>query len=202
MATLLLMPMWLSSGPSGVTRSALDATSITVGAAISRVRESAELVVARLATDMEALQASLPTSVEGYATGYFRFGGYSVYLYRFGDEFDSGAPTSVDAIYLVGESEQQIATFQQTIVWNPDGAWARTSEDGFGLFFRTFKIIRNGMSLTGQLVGTMLVPVLTLPSGGIVQMTFGRSTFVVTKLQDIETGRPYYVIGATSVDRK
>ncbi len=85
MATLILMPMWLSSGPSAVTRSALDATSITVGAAISRVRESAELVVARLATDMEALQASLPTSVEGYATGYFSFGGYSVYLYRLGD---------------------------------------------------------------------------------------------------------------------
>ena len=199
MATLLLMPMWLSSGPSGVTRSALDATSITVGAAISRVRESAELVVARLATDMEALQASLPTSVEGHATGYFRFGGYSVYLYRFGDEFDSGAPTSVDAIYLVGESEEQIATFQQTIVWNPDGAWARKSEDGFGLFLRTFKIIRNGISFTSQIVGKMLVPLLTLPSGGMEQMTFGRSTFIVTKLRDIETGRPYYVIGSTTV---
>src|SRR5437867_3551438 len=199
MATLLLMPMWLSSGPSGVTRSALAATSITVGAAISRVRESAELVVARLATDMEALQASLPASVEGYATGYFHFGGYSVYMYRFGDEFDSGAPTSVDAIYLVGESEEQIATFQQTIVWNPDGAWARKSEDGFGLFLRTFKIIRNGISFTSQIVGKMLVPLLTLPSGGMEQMTFGRSTFIVTKLRDIETGRPYYVIGSTSV---
>jgi len=199
MATLLLMPMWLSSGPSGVTRSALDATSITVGAAISRVRESAELVVARLATDMEALQASLPSSVEGYATGYLRFGGYSVYLYRFGDEFDSGASTSVDAIYLVGESEEQIATFQQTIVWNPDGAWARKSEDGFSLFLRTFKIIRNGISFTSQIVGKMLVPLLTLPSGGMEQMTFGRSTFIVTKLRDIETGRPYYVIGSTSV---
>src|SRR6266550_2902964 len=199
MATLLLMPMWLSSGPSGVTRSALDATSITVGAAISRVRESADLVVARLATDMEALQASLPTSVEGYATGYIGFGGYSVYLYRFGDEFDSSAPTSVDAIYLVGESEEQIATFQQTIVWNPDGAWARKSEDGFGLFIRTFKVIRNGISFTSQIVGKMLVPLLTLPSRGMEQMTFGRSTFVVTKLKDIETGRPYYVISATSV---
>src|SRR5437660_11536686 len=109
MATPILMPMWLSSGPSGVTRSVLDATSITVGAAISRVRESAELVVARLATDMEALQASLPSSVEGYATGYLRFGGYSVYLHRFGDEFNSGAPSSVNAIYLVGEPEVLIA---------------------------------------------------------------------------------------------
>jgi len=199
MATLLLMPMWLSSGPSGVTRSALDARSITVGAAISRVRESAELVVARLVTDMEALQASQPTSVEGYATGYFHFGGYSVYLYRFGDEFDSGAPMSVDAIYLVGESEEQIATFQQTIVWNPDGAWARKSEDGFGLFLRTFKIIRSGISLTNQIVGKMLLPILTLPSGGMEQMSFGRSAFVATKLTDIETGRPYYVIGSTSV---
>jgi hypothetical protein len=31
------------------------------------------------------------------------------------------------------------------------------------------------------------------------QMTFGRSTFAVTKLTDIETGRPYYVLGETAV---
>ncbi len=30
-------------------------------------------------------------------------------------------------------------------------------------------------------------------------MTFGRSTLVVTKLTNIETGQPYYVVGATSV---
>src|SRR5947208_15713673 len=106
---------------------------------------------------------------------------------------------SVDAIYLVGESEEQIATFQQTIVWNPDGVWARKSEDGFGLFLRTFKIIRSGISLTNQIVGKMLLPILTLPSGGMEQMSFGRSAFVATKLTDIETGRPYYVIGSTSV---
>src|SRR5438132_449048 len=61
------------------------------------------------------------------------------------------------------------------------------------------KIIRNGISFTSQIVGKMLVPLLTLPSGGMEQMTFGRSTFIVTKLRDIETGRPYYVIGSTSV---
>jgi hypothetical protein len=31
------------------------------------------------------------------------------------------------------------------------------------------------------------------------QMTFGRSTFVITKLADMETGQPYYVLGETAV---
>jgi len=197
--TVILMPMWLTSGPSGVTRSALDATRITVGAAISRVQETAELVVARLATDMEALRSVLPTSIEGYATGYYTFGEFSVYLHRLGDAFDSTASSSVDAIYLVGGSQEEMATFQQAIVWNPDGVWARKSEDGFGLFIRIFKIVRNGISISNQMISKMLAPVLVLPSGRMEQMTYGRSIFVVTKLMDIETGQPYYVVGATSV---
>src|SRR5438034_610634 len=47
MATLLLMPMWLPRGPSGATPTALQARTHTVGAASSRVRESAGLVVVR-----------------------------------------------------------------------------------------------------------------------------------------------------------
>src|SRR5207237_6398550 len=54
-------------------------------------------------------------------------------------------------------------------------------------------------SFTSQIVGKMLVPLLTLPSGEMERMTFGRSTFIVTKLRDIGTGRPYYVIGSTTV---
>src|SRR5438445_601836 len=49
-ATLFLMPMWLTSGAVEVTRSALNATHVTVGALISRVEESAEIVVAQLST--------------------------------------------------------------------------------------------------------------------------------------------------------
>src|SRR5256885_2684892 len=126
MATLVLMPMWLSGTSSTILRHALDATSITVGAAISRVQESAELVVARLDTDMEQLQAALPSSIDGLATGFYAFGGNSVYLYRVGDPFDATAPGSVDAVYLVGESQEQIATFQQVVVWNPEGAWGQS----------------------------------------------------------------------------
>jgi hypothetical protein len=198
-ATLVIMPTWLTSGPSGTMKSALNATRVTVGSTISRVQESAEIVIARLATDMEALGSVLPASAAGLTSGRYSFGTYSVYVYHTGDVFDSGASGAVDAIYFVGGSPEEIATFQDTIVWAPSGAWNRESEDGFGVFLRVFKIIRTGITVTSQIIGRMLVPLLTIPSGNTEQMTFGRSTFVVTKLTNIETGAPYYVVGSTVV---
>jgi len=198
-ATLVVLPMWLTSGTSGVARSALNATSVKVSAAISIVQEAAELVVARLATDMEGLEAALPSSATDLATGSYTFGSYSIYLYRIGDSFDPGAPEASDAIYLVGESPEEIATFQQAIAWAPDEAWVRKSEDGFGVFLGVFKIIRRGISLTSQITARMLVPLVIVPPGATEQMSFGRSAFVVTKLTNIETGQPYYVVGSTAV---
>lgn len=198
-ATFVLMPVWLTSGPSGASRFALNATRTTFGAAISRVQEAAELVVARLTTDMEALEAVLPSSAVGLATGPYTFGSYSVYVYRMGDSFDLDAPEASDGIYLVGESSEEIATFQQAIAWTPDEAWMRKSEDGFGVFLGVFKIIRRGISLTSQVTARMLVPLVSVPSGATEQMSFGRSAFAVTKLTNIETGQPYYVVGATAV---
>src|SRR6267143_185756 len=96
-ATLSLMPMWLTTGTFGVTRSALDALSVKVGAIISGVQETAELVVARLATNMESLEAAIPASAMGLATGYHTFESYQVYVYRIGDSFDSVAPAAADA---------------------------------------------------------------------------------------------------------
>jgi len=40
--------------------------------------------------------------------------------------------------------------------------------------------------------------VLNVPSGALEEMTFGRSTFTITKLTNIETEQPYYVIGETA----
>ena len=199
LATLLLMPIWLTNGSSGITRFALDATRVMVGSMVSKVSESAELVVARLAIDIGDLTAFLPPSTEGLLTGYHTFGVYTVYVYHLGDVFDSSAPGAVDAIYLVGESPEEITTFQESVVWAPETAWLARSHDGFGLSLRIFKIIRIGISVTSQIVGNMLVPVSTVPAANMERMTFGRSTFVVTKLTSAETGQPYYVIGATSV---
>src|SRR2546427_10507644 len=44
----------------------------------------------------------------------------------------------------------------------------------------------------------MLVPLVTVPSGATEQMSFGRSAFTITKLTNIETEQPYYVIGETA----
>src|SRR5207249_471802 len=183
------------SGFSEIARSALDVSSITIGSIVSRVSESAEVVVTRLGTDVDYLGASLPSSAEGLATGYHVFGAYSVYLYRIGDPFDSNAPKIVDAVYILGQSSEEVATFQQTIEWVPEAEWSRRSEDGFGVFLRVFKMIRSGISVTSQIVGRLLVPLVSVPGGASEQMTFGRTTFVVAKLTDIESGRPLYVVG-------
>jgi len=198
MATLVLMPMWLDTDASMVTRFALNATSLGTAAAIARVQEGAETIVARLATDMEALELALPDSGSGLTTGFHSFGAFSVYVYRTGDPFDSEAPAAADAIYLLGDSPEEVSTFQDSITWVPEGEWVRKSEDGFGVTLRVFKIIRQGISITSQLTASILVPVLNVPSGALEEMTFGRSTFTVTKLTNLETEQPYYVIGETA----
>jgi len=154
--------------------------------------------VARLATDMEALESALPDSGSGLTTGFHSFGAFSVYVYRTGDPFDPEAPAAADAIYLLGDSPEEVASFQESITWAPEGEWVRKSEDGFGVTLRVFKIIRQGISITSQLTASMLVPVLNVPSGALEEMTFGRSTFTVTKLTNLETEQPYYVIGETA----
>jgi len=197
-ATLFLMPMWLTSGEVEVTRSALNATHVTVGALISRVEESAEIVVARLSTEMGDLKAALPASGEALVTGYQTFGAFSVYVYRIGDPFDAGAPDQVDAVYLIGESPEEVATFQDSISWNPPGTWVRRSEDSFGRAINVLKILRRGISLTSQITAAMLLPLVNTPTGR-EEMTFGRSVFVVDKLTDFESGRPYYVVSETQM---
>jgi hypothetical protein len=196
--TLFLMPMWLTSGPFGVSRSALDASRVSVGAVMSRVDESAELVVARLTTDMASLEAALPASGAGLSTGYATFGSFSAYVFRIGDSFDASAPQRVDAIYLIGQSPEEVATFKESIIWDPTGVWVRKSEDDFGLVIDVLKILRRGTSLTSQVTAKILLPLLNTPTGH-EEMAFGRSVFLVTKLENIETRAPYYVVSETTM---
>src|SRR3989442_15601842 len=140
--------MWLDHGATRVTKCALDRTLVSTAAAIARVQEGAETVVARLATDIEALESALPDSGSGLTTGFHSFGAFSVYVYRTGDPFDSGAPAAADAIYLLGDSPEEVASFQDSITWAPEGEWVRKSEDGFGVALKVFKIIRQGISIT------------------------------------------------------
>jgi len=46
----------------------------------------------------------------------------------------------------------------------------------------------------------MLIPIANTPSGAMEQMTFGRSTFVATKLASLETGQAYYVVSEIAVE--
>ncbi len=198
-ATLVLMPMWLTTGGSTVTRSALNATYLMTASAIVRIQEKAELIIARLATDIEALEAVLPETSADLTTGFHIFGTFAVYVYRMRDSFDAEAPSSADVVYLVGDSPEEMASFQDTVHWAPDDAWFRKSQDGFGTVLKVFKMIRQGISISSQLTANILVPVLNVPSGALEEMTFGQSTFTVTNLINAETDQPYYVIGETAV---
>src|SRR2546425_10690415 len=111
MATRGRMPMWLDPGETRIKRFALTATLLSTAAALARLQEGAETIVARLSTDMEALESALPDSGSGLTTGFHSFGDFSVYVYRTGDPFDSEAPATADAIYLLGDSPEQVASF-------------------------------------------------------------------------------------------
>jgi hypothetical protein len=196
--TLFIMPMWLTSGPFAVSKSALDASRVSIGAVMSRVEESAELVVAHLTTNMESLEAALPASGDGLSTGYATFGSFSTYVFRIGDAFDSTAPERVDAIYLIGESPEELASFEDSIAWAPTGVWTRKSRDDFGVEVGILKYLGRGVSLTSQITSKILLPLLNIPTGR-EEMTFGRSVFLVTKLENIETREPYYVVSETTI---
>src|SRR2546425_4637779 len=142
---------------------------------------------------MGALKAALPASGEGLVTGYQTFGDFSVYVYRIGDPFDAGAPEQVDAVYLIGESPEEVATFQESISWNPPGTWVRKSEDSFGRAINVLKILRRGLSLTNQISAAMLLPIVNTPGGRGVK-TFGRSLFVGEKLTGFESVGAYFVV--------
>jgi hypothetical protein len=171
---------------------------VNVGAVMSRVDESAELVVARLTTDMASLEAALPASGAGLPTGYATFGSFSAYVFRIGDSFDASALQRVDAVYLIGQSPEEVATFQESIIWDPTGVWVRKSKDDFGLVIDVLKILRRGTSLTSQVTAKILLPLLNTPTGH-EEMAFGRSVFLVTKLENIETRAPYYVVSETTM---
>jgi len=199
-STLSITPVWLTSNGLSISKAALNSTDVTVAASVARVQEGAELVVVRLALDMRALEDGLPDSTPELTTGFHDYNGFSVYVYRMRDAFDPGAPASADAIYILGDSQEEIASFQDAITWAPEDAWVRKSADGFGLALKVFKLIRQGISISSQLTGNILAPILNVPSGAIEEMTFGRSAFTATKLTNIETDQPYYVIGETAME--
>src|SRR5207245_5091982 len=117
---------------------------------LARGGESAESVLARLSTDMGVLKATLPASGEDLVTGYQTFGAFSVYVYRIGDPYDAAAPDQADAVYLIGESPEEVATFQESISWNPLGTWVRKSEDSFGRGIKVLQRVRRCFSLRIQ----------------------------------------------------
>lgn len=197
-ATLVLTPIWLTSDGANARKSALEPSTIQIAAAITRHQEAAELISAKLDTDMTALESAIPASAEGLSTGYYAWGGFSVYVFRLGDAFDDQAPKTADAIYLAGDTTEELVQFQEGINWVPREVWVKDSRDGFGVTMGVLKILRRGISLTSQLASGIIAPVVTMPVWTWQTLSFDRFSYVVTKMESVETAAPYYVVGEFS----
>ncbi len=191
-----LTPMWLTTSAAGVRKTALNATALTVGAFLTRVQSGAEMLVARLGTDMVALLDALPASGEGVSTGVHSYGGVDVYAYHAGETLDSQVFVDDDAVWLIGDGEEDLAGFEDLIPTTPSDVWVRSGVDAFGTTLGVMKVLRRGVSVTSQITAGMMAPLAAMPPGTMELMEFGQTSITVSKLSDFLSGDAYYVIGS------
>jgi len=60
------------------------------------------------------------------------------------------------------------------------------------------KILRRGISLTSQLASGIIAPIASMPAWTWQTMSFDRFSYVITKMESVETAAPYYVVGEFS----
>lgn len=196
-AILDMTPVWLQSAYGTLSKAALNATRMTVGAAVTKVERLAERVMARLSVNLSALYASLPASAEGLEAGVHPYGPYTVYLHRLGGAFDDAAAQAADAVWLSGETEEEVASFQGGLTWTTSDAWTRDGRDAFGLDIGIMKIIRRGISLTSQLTAGLVATSEVLPPWIWTDLTYSRSFLTATTLESTVTWSPIYVVSSS-----
>ncbi len=193
MIKLDLTPMWLSSDGSTVQKAAFNPTSATVGAVLTKAVESASRLVARFGVNVANLKAALPADISSYSTGYYIIGGFSVYVYRMGTTFDANAVSSATAIYFIGSSIESVASFQDTVTWNPN--WMHSTRDGFGVVKKALLFVNFERALWKQVLNGIYSPILTVPTGASEQMTIGNDIITVAHLQDdLNPSAEYYIV--------
>ncbi len=196
-AVLDVVPVWLRSASGNIEKTALNASTITVGAAITKVERLAERIVARLDVDLTDLNVALPGSIEGVADGLHAYGPYSVYVYRVGSAFEDAVAQSADAIWLSADTEQDIAEFQATIAWSSPDQWVRDGRDALGTNLAILKIIRRGVSLTSQLVARLVPTTAALPAWIGGELAFDRSYVTAVTIGGAVEWNPIYLVSAS-----
>jgi len=195
MAVLLLSPVWLASDGTAVAKEALDPSSVKIAAIVTDVPESAETLVVRLGLDPYEIRQSLPPDVYSMATGYYTFGGRTVYVYRVGgdDPFDPQATPRAHAIFLWGASGEAVRAVEGAIDWNPQGQWVLPVQDGFSNTVKLMKIYQKGVKVISAVTSALFSPVVV--RGRVLQSSLLDDLWTVAKVWDTGTLSYRYVIG-------
>ncbi|HYM40939.1 MAG TPA: Ig-like domain-containing protein, partial [Thermoplasmata archaeon] len=196
-AVLDVSPVWIRSASGNLLKTALNATSLTIGAAVTKVETLAERVLARLTVDLTDLNAFLPATMEGQESGLHGYGPYVVYVHRIGDSFDATAAQGADALWLSGNTETEIADFQATLTWTPREQWVRDGRDALGTDLAIMKIIRRGISLTGQLTSQLVATTAAVPAWTWAELTYERSYVTATTIGGVVDWTPIYLVSAS-----
>jgi len=193
-AMLILTPIWVTAAGGTVTKTALDPSAMTINSMTMRKIDSASTLIVRTSLDPELVEAALPGSISMAATGYYQYGPYRVYVYRLGSTFDASAPQGADALYLTGASQEEIADFQDDVVWAPTGAWRYQVSDSFANTFGVFKQVQESVETSSELVDGLVMELQNMRASKSEQLRLLRSTIQVEKYWNLETGRYQYSV--------
>jgi hypothetical protein len=193
-ATLVVTPLWLTIDGATRTKAAVNATAMTIGAAVVKVSEHAERLIVRLSRDVKAIQSVLPSSIATYETGFYNFGAYTVYVYRLETLFDEQSLTQADALFILGNGQEDIDTFQESAVWNP--TWRMRAIDGFNNPAWVFKAVRFSLSFSRQLFDHVYDPVPDIIHSTLDEDRFNYGYITIERVRNLDTMTDEFVVSA------
>ena len=196
-AMLVLTPLWVNTTGYIPEKTRILPSTMHIGSVVTRIETSAEHIISRLSLDLRDLTAALPTSAENLPTGMSSFGGYDVYVYHLGDSFDNVSASAADAVWLDGDSEEEVAGFQSGISWSPEEAWVRGGMDAFGTTLGIMKIFRRGLSMTGQLTSNLVASHSPVPAWDWTELTVERSYTIVTRIEGVVQQEPVFLVSSS-----
>lgn len=182
--TLMILPVWITSSDNGLSRRALDPTTMTVASITRETSVNATEVIANLGTNLTDLRKYLPVDLARYTTGYYDFGPYLVYIFNSPrDSFEEASLDSTDAVVLVETSQARLVSLRESIVWEKHQGWVENYNDAFNMGTRLFNFLLRAAKMTIRLVD--LHDLRTYQALGLSQVTLankGRDTIVVEKI--------------------
>ncbi len=193
-AQLVLTPIWLNATGLIPEKTAILPSTLRVGSMVLKTETSAEHLIVKLDRDLEAFEAGVPPSPDGLLTGTHAFGGGFVYVLHVGDAFDSNEASMNDAVWIYGDSEEEVADVQSQIAWTSPNEWVRAGLDAFGTAVGILKIFRRGVSITGALTSGMVPSVAEAPAWTWSELTVERSYTVVTSVKGAVTEETLYLV--------